>query len=407
MTLLTQSLWRDEAFSALLIQHNPLDIVKLTAGDSNPPLFYLLLHYWTLVFGNSEVAMRSLTLIFLLATAVTMYFIGRMFFRRSGVWLAALTITQPFLFYYGFELRGYSLLALLATLTIYFYLRNKRWLLFLSAAALLYTHLFGWWVILILGGWSIFRRQNAWPLVAAGLVGLLWVPNYLNFARVGGGFLSTPGIPDLLTTLVALGAPILILTLPYLRGLWRQERFQLFFLLWIVPIVGTFLISQVKPEFLDRYLIVTVPAEILLVGMTIGKRFSAVLLTATVIIQAVLSYQSFGNPQKPPFRELANFVLSQRQPGDAIVNASSLTYFESQYYGLNAPIYSPQGTVPYYVGKVLIPDRDILTKLPGTKRLWLIELEEGGGSLTTPLPLRIEETRNFGRLKLTLYETPT
>ena len=35
-----------------------------------PPLFYLLLHYWMALFGESEIAMRALTLAFFLATAV-------------------------------------------------------------------------------------------------------------------------------------------------------------------------------------------------------------------------------------------------------------------------------------------------------------------------------------------------
>src|SRR5581483_6743419 len=126
---LTESLWRDEAFSALLAQHNPLQIIQLTAGDATPFIFYELLHFWTGLFGNFEVAMRGLTTLFFLATVVVLYVVGLLRKRRTGLWLAALTLTQPLLFYYAFEVRAYSLLALLTALTVYFYLSPRKILL--------------------------------------------------------------------------------------------------------------------------------------------------------------------------------------------------------------------------------------------------------------------------------------
>lgn len=404
MNILAQSLWRDEAFSVLLARHNPLEIIRLTAGDATPPLHYLLLHYWIGLFGDSEVALRGLTILLFIATAVVMYFLGRLLNRRAGWWLALLSLTQPFLFYYGFEVRAYSQLAFLTALTIYFYLKPKPLLLLISALALLYTHLFGLWVVLILAAWAVYQKRPLWPLVAALVLYLPWLPNYLNFAQTAGGFLNPPTATDLLVTLLALGAPILIITTPYLKNLWQEDRFRMLLTLWALPIVGTFAISQLKPEFLDRYLIVTIPAQLLMVGLVARQRYANLLLGLIVLIQAVLSWTSFNNPQKQPFRDLAAAIRSQAKPGDAVVSGSSLTYFESQYYGLHAPIYSPRQDVPYYVGKVLIPDQDIVAALPVAKRLWLVELEESGGTLEKPLNLTTVVTRNFGRLKLTLYE---
>jgi hypothetical protein len=66
--LMTQSFWQDEAFSYFLARLPVIDIIKKTAADFNPPLYYILLHFWMSIFSSSEVAMRSLSLIFFAGT---------------------------------------------------------------------------------------------------------------------------------------------------------------------------------------------------------------------------------------------------------------------------------------------------------------------------------------------------
>src|SRR3989344_2939011 len=67
---MTQSLWRDEAFSYLLAQKSIIDIIRLTAQDFNPPFYYIMLHFWISIFGKSEIALRSLSFVFF---ALTLY----------------------------------------------------------------------------------------------------------------------------------------------------------------------------------------------------------------------------------------------------------------------------------------------------------------------------------------------
>ncbi len=61
---LTQSLWRDEAFSVWITQDSLGEVIRRTGGDFNPPLYYILLHFWMRIFGRSEVTLRSLSLVF-------------------------------------------------------------------------------------------------------------------------------------------------------------------------------------------------------------------------------------------------------------------------------------------------------------------------------------------------------
>jgi len=68
---LVQSLWRDEAFSILLSERSPLWFITKVF---DPPLYYILLHYWMKIFGESEIATRSLSILgFALATVVVIY----------------------------------------------------------------------------------------------------------------------------------------------------------------------------------------------------------------------------------------------------------------------------------------------------------------------------------------------
>ena len=49
------SLWVDEAFSARIAGANFSDLFdQATSADPNPPLYWVLLHGWIAVFGDSE-----------------------------------------------------------------------------------------------------------------------------------------------------------------------------------------------------------------------------------------------------------------------------------------------------------------------------------------------------------------
>ena len=75
LMFLVQSFWRDEAFSYLLAKRSLLDIVTLTVKDFSPPLYYFFLHFWINVFGKSEVALRSLSMVFYWATFYVVFLI--------------------------------------------------------------------------------------------------------------------------------------------------------------------------------------------------------------------------------------------------------------------------------------------------------------------------------------------
>ena len=115
-----QSFWRDEAFSYLLAKQNILSILILTAKDYNPPLYYLLLHMWIGVFGPSEIALRTLSLLFFFGTLyVVSLFLNNIFkiSVKKTLFYLLLFVLNPLLHYYAFEARMYTLFAFFITLS--------------------------------------------------------------------------------------------------------------------------------------------------------------------------------------------------------------------------------------------------------------------------------------------------
>src|SRR5687767_288073 len=57
-----KTVWLDEAFSLWMVRHDLPSLMDwLIRIDHHPPLYYILLHYWTHWFGDTPNALRSLS----------------------------------------------------------------------------------------------------------------------------------------------------------------------------------------------------------------------------------------------------------------------------------------------------------------------------------------------------------
>ena len=112
-------LWFDEAYSALVALSSPTDIVSEAARDSSPPLYYLLLHGWAMLFGSASRALRSLSVVFGVATVLITGMLGRQLWGAAAGTLGMMLLAvSPLHIYYSREVRAYALLALLAVLSV-------------------------------------------------------------------------------------------------------------------------------------------------------------------------------------------------------------------------------------------------------------------------------------------------
>jgi predicted membrane-bound mannosyltransferase len=73
----SQSLWFDEGWSWHLAMMPLAEMIEVTAGDRSPVLYYGLLHVWIGLVGQSELAMRYLSVFADVATVALLLAFGR------------------------------------------------------------------------------------------------------------------------------------------------------------------------------------------------------------------------------------------------------------------------------------------------------------------------------------------
>ncbi|MGY1760274.1 glycosyltransferase family 39 protein [Geodermatophilus sp. SYSU D00779] len=203
-------LWLDEAQS-VAIAHLPLpDLFAALEQDGSPPLYYLLLHVWTALFGTSATAVRALSaVISVLTLPLAWYVARRLAGRRAAAALVVLLATSPFLIRYASETRMYALLVLLTVVGIGAGTAVVRRpgagpVLGFGAVtgALLLTHVWAFHVVAVTGVLALaalpFRRGPALRLLAGlALGGLLFSPWLLSFlvqlAHTGTPWAASPG----------------------------------------------------------------------------------------------------------------------------------------------------------------------------------------------------------------------
>jgi mannosyltransferase len=119
--LSAKGMWLDETFSVWLASHSVADMLQwIVKIDQHPPLYYLLLHYWIALNGDTPYYVRLLSVLFGAGTIPIIYLIGK---RLSGAVVglvaAALLALSLFNIYYAQETRMYTLLMFNAAIAIY------------------------------------------------------------------------------------------------------------------------------------------------------------------------------------------------------------------------------------------------------------------------------------------------
>lgn len=288
----------------------------------------------------------------------------------------------------------YALLLLTSTLSVYYFLKKNRWGFILATTAALYTHHFSIFVVIWEGIW---RLKENWgkpirEIVKAFsdffIIGLLYLPwfypLYYQTSLVGSGFwLGKPtwqtfaeiigkfsvGGKDNFQRL-ALGAIVITL---FIRRWSKDKKNSAFLLGWFfAPLILTFLISQFfQPIFFDRYMLMVIPASSVLISSA-RRKPSLIFILAAIFLLATINYHYFTHPTKRPFRELAEYVKSEAAELTLVNhNAAAHHLWESEYYGLEAPIYAPE-PLPFYTGTALMEKGDIIQSLPETEEIGLI-----------------------------------
>ncbi|MDP8244971.1 MAG: glycosyltransferase family 39 protein [Candidatus Hinthialibacter antarcticus] len=167
-------LWVDEGYSALLARRSFSEIHQALIYDAGPPLYYDLLHIWRAVFGESELALRSLSLLFgLLSTVLLYHFAKRWLSPRTAFYAALIWVVHPLSLFYLSQARNYTLLIALAIwyadrLLAYLHTQKFTDLLQIALALTLsvYNHNIAWYVAMA-GGLSSLYFTRDWKRIGA------------------------------------------------------------------------------------------------------------------------------------------------------------------------------------------------------------------------------------------------
>lgn len=373
--------WVDETWSIRLARMTLPDMVKKTATDMHPPLYYMLAMAMNRLFGDNGPAYHLSALLpyvgilFLACTEVR---------REFGLGPAFLLVTMmslmPEPLYYNVEVRMYSLGALLV-LTAYLALRRilirnrlPEWVIFsLASLGAAYTHYYAliivafFYLILIVPSLRDrkFRRRTAITWAAAVVGYLPWLGVLLkSFASTAGDWWlqEIPTFRDCLSFFFGswylTGLFVLIAAVYFIAGVRRGRPGHMPELpqwmpvdperLWVaaglLSLVGTIAVGLalsylVRPFFVIRYLYPLTPVLFLLLGVCLSRldrsKLLCFALTAVILVCIWPTYLHIRDDYKYQDMCTAEF-LEKVQPGD-----NAVFYFEGmgdfRYYFPDIP----------------------------------------------------------------------
>lgn len=355
-----QSLWLDELYT--MIECDPdLSWMQTTRQvldtEHKSPFYYYIVKLFLIIFGNTEVVARSVSVIGGVISIYSIYLLGKELSNsRTGLLAAILMAVNPFHIYYSQEARGYIFLVLFTTFSFLYFVRTLRFkniknavLYGITTLLALHTHPFGglvpvsqFLVLLIsLATLSIDATERNFLLKNFGISYLIII---IGFLPMLGGLKSDSAISEFWITKPeedfyiaffydffggsGLLKPLLILLLiSYVVSVVRSKdrndnfggssfNFVLITISLLIIFLIPFLYSILKvPVAINRFLISALPILTLMVALGLEAlenklvRTTVVLAFLMITMVHIVFVQKFNQlPVKTQFREMMEYV---------------------------------------------------------------------------------------------------
>ncbi len=326
--------------------------------------YYVVLHYYTQIFGLSEISLRSMSAIFSLVTLALVFALGcEMFDESTALAAAAMWAFNPLAVVFAHTARMYPMLIAIALAHLLMLLRVRSRPSIMGGigcgilgAAMPYTHMAGLLILgaegaILLRDLSRGRRDTiAWmAIVLAIALFLPYLPVAIRQSQdlIYGHWLDYLGPPynyplagKLAAGLVAAGATSWLV---FGRTVERDGDEPLRVLVaWIGLPALAFIVGSVilHPMFNPRYLSPGIAASSLLIAAAIGA-WSAKWrnLLAAGFVVACLIMLPFARSKPQPWRDLAGQVAGG--------GASEPVFFESGFISNANTANVPNGGFPF------------------------------------------------------------
>jgi len=347
----------DEAFCVRVAGLNYIEIVKESILDVHPPFYYFLLHNWMSLFGNSEYSARSFSVLFGILSLYLIYLLGSLLFnRRVGIISSIILSVNVFNIDYSQKARMYTLLLFLSLLSVYLYLnvlkklksedcRRYYYGLFIINIFLLYTHIFGLFVVLAEFSWLFFvyiknRKlsdlRNIFLALSASFA--IFTPWLFIIARAKAErsepWLDIPNLFEIVSSFSG-NNYLLILVFPFfaLPLFWKKVRkesvifsYALLFFTIIIP----YLISILYyPSFQGRYIIFSSAIFYILIAYTFNIIKSNSIKINLAIWFIALSFlalsEYYNGPDNADWRSASAYIDQQVGNNDLLIFTAGYT----------------------------------------------------------------------------------
>jgi hypothetical protein len=399
-TITKSSFWFDEAFGAYMIHYNFVDIARYTATDVHPPMFYWLLKSWSLIFGNTELGLRSMSVFFGGIAIIFGYLLTNKLFTKTAARISLIfMVLSPMFIRYSQEARMYMLVAAIAlaatyVLTIAMESRKKLpWIIYGILISLgMWVHYYAaivWITHLIWHADNVrrsaekgefrkkfFNRQWVTAYVLALILYIPWIPVFIGqslVVQIAGFWIPpvTPGTPlnfltntvyyrDLGDTtgwfafaIIAAAIFLAVLAFKVYRHFNSDDKrsYRLVMALAFVPIIVLFLISvPIRSTFIDRYLITSVVGIALFIGVTLAYgykylrirwRYVSTIVIAGMMIIGIANVYYLGNYNKNTSnssltRQITQVAIDNGRDGQPIIAATPWFFYEVVFYQTNS-----------------------------------------------------------------------
>lgn len=364
----------DEPFTIFNAQKSIGEIIDLsTSSEPTPPLFMLLIHFWIKLFGIGPFSVRFLPLVFNAFTVLFIYSAGKRFFSFwAGLVASGLFLFSTLHFFHGLNARTYSLVSLETAASLYFFLRYAENLkdrkalagLIISNLLLVYSHYFGWFIILSQVISSFLYTRNLKMFFrflippSATIVGFIpMIPSIIKIylkKSDHGTWLNPPKPADYLNQIyiflnnkvvfwvivAVFGAGIIFTLVMIFRKQWKGFNISVLVLLlwWITPYSMMFFTSLKLPIFNNNYNLFHSIGLYLFTGAVINFLFQKNKYFEPLIGLAVLVFMSVYMrilPNDFSYREVSksvNFVKSAENENSIVILYPFWSDLQFAYY---------------------------------------------------------------------------
>lgn len=391
-----RSLNLDEGFSVFLARASTGEFWGFVRHGE----FNMLLYYTTLrsVAGGAttEAGFRLLSVLFGVATIPVLYWLGRRLYSAgAGLTAAALFAIHPYAVAVSQVARSYALLVLLAALSSLLFLmlvEAPSWRLSLAyavaAACAVYSHLFAVLVIAAHIVWllAVGRRRTSLTVVGAfGFTAVLLVPGLYMLCHATTApiaWVAPLSLGQIASVLYALtlsrGRCLLFVLLWAIAG-WAAvrsdemgaRRNDAFVALWLfLPVAITVGMSMVRPVLVERYLVVSLPASVLLAARGLQYLWERLRPAAVVLALLIALYSAsslrfyFRHPEfDGNWRGVVAYVLNYAAAGDVVV-IQPYTRFTYDFYA--EQLHPTNGAVR------IMDDLPTAAQSPAPNAIWVI-----------------------------------